>query len=83
MPGGLIPLLAVGAAVEGVRWDEFRVSIVMVGLGDLTPFLVPSFATVTPNLPPFSPMNSTPVASRAHKVAARRPFSIFLFLSFA
>ena len=42
--GGLIPLLAVGAAVEGVWWGECRVSVVIVGLVDLTPFLVPSFA---------------------------------------
>jgi hypothetical protein len=80
--GGLIPLLAVGDA-EGVRWDEFRVSVVIVGLGDLTPFFSILFRNRTPNPPPFSPMNSIPVASRAHKVAARCPFSIFLFLPFA
>ena len=63
MRGGLVPLLAVGAAVEGVWRGECRVSVVIVGLFDLAPFLVPFFAAVPPNPPPFSRMNSTPVAS--------------------
>ena len=83
MRGGLVPLLAVGAAVEGVWRGECRVSVVIVGLFDLAPFLVPSFAAVPPNPPPFSRMNSTPVASKADRVPARGPFSIFPFLSFA
>ena len=41
------------------------------------------FRNRTPNPPPFSPMNSTPVASGARKVAMGRAFSIIPFLSFA